>query len=183
MSLTRLNYFTGKLLTADDFRAEQNYFLQKSRRHNRCLHGYGVACGLAVEVGKGGSASVTVEPGLAVDCWGNEIEITEAVVATLNVALKQKSCYVVVEYVETPCDEIPALLSVGEGASSTEASQPSRIKETFKLGFHENDPLVSHSCKRGHKTCGKPHPIPIGRLRRGRKGWALDRSFIVPRCK
>lgn len=46
--LKRLNYFYGQLLGAEDFRAEQNYFREKLKLHNRCLHGYGVVCGLRV---------------------------------------------------------------------------------------------------------------------------------------
>jgi len=45
-TLRRVNYFAGRLLTAEDFRAEQEYHREKSRRHNRRLHGSGVASGL-----------------------------------------------------------------------------------------------------------------------------------------
>jgi hypothetical protein len=44
----RLNYVYGQLLGAADFRSEQSYFRDKQRLHNRCLHGYGVVCGLLV---------------------------------------------------------------------------------------------------------------------------------------
>jgi len=44
----RLNYIYGQLLGAADFRTEQSYFREKQRLHNRCLHGYGVVCGLLV---------------------------------------------------------------------------------------------------------------------------------------
>lgn len=44
----RLNYFYGQMLGAADFRAEQDYFREKLKLHNRCLHGYGVVCGLGV---------------------------------------------------------------------------------------------------------------------------------------
>ena len=46
--LKRLNYFYGQLLGARDFQTEQEYFREKLRLHNRCLHGYGVVCGLEV---------------------------------------------------------------------------------------------------------------------------------------
>jgi hypothetical protein len=42
----RLSYFYGQLLGVQDFRTEQSYFREKLRLHNRCLHGYGVVCGL-----------------------------------------------------------------------------------------------------------------------------------------
>ncbi|HEV7408807.1 MAG TPA: hypothetical protein VGO01_10005 [Bradyrhizobium sp.] len=44
----RLNYTYGQLLGVADFRAEQSYFREKQRLHNRCFHGYGVVCGLLV---------------------------------------------------------------------------------------------------------------------------------------
>ncbi len=44
----RLRYFYGQVLGAADFRAEQDYFREKLKLHNRCLHGYGVVCGLEV---------------------------------------------------------------------------------------------------------------------------------------
>jgi len=46
----RLNYFYGQMLGVHDFQTEQAYFLEKNKLHNRCLHGYGVVCGLLVEV-------------------------------------------------------------------------------------------------------------------------------------
>jgi hypothetical protein len=44
----RLKYFYGQMLGAHDFQTEQDFFREKSRLHNRCLHGYGVVCGLRV---------------------------------------------------------------------------------------------------------------------------------------
>ena len=44
----RLNYFYGQMLSAQDFKSEQQYFREKLKLHNRCLHGYGVVCGLSV---------------------------------------------------------------------------------------------------------------------------------------
>jgi len=44
----RLNYVYGQLLGVADFQAEQSYFREKQRLHNRCLHGFGVVCGLLV---------------------------------------------------------------------------------------------------------------------------------------
>jgi hypothetical protein len=46
--LTRLRYFHGQLLSHYDFQAEQNYFRERLKLHNRCLHGYGTVCGLEV---------------------------------------------------------------------------------------------------------------------------------------
>jgi len=44
----RLRYFYGQMLHARDLQAEQAYFREKLKLHNRCLHGWGVVCGLDV---------------------------------------------------------------------------------------------------------------------------------------
>src|SRR5271157_5256351 len=80
----RLNYFYGQMLGVNDFSAEQSYFRDKIKLHNRCLHGYGTVCGLKVCVyvpppPKDGCAPevpapwIEIEPGLALDSEGNEL--------------------------------------------------------------------------------------------------------------
>jgi hypothetical protein len=86
----RLRYFYGQLLGAHDFQAEQRYFREKIKLHNRCLHGHGVVCGLGVRVKpldkecapeKGerdpALATLILEPGVALDCEGNELVVRE----------------------------------------------------------------------------------------------------------
>ncbi len=46
--LVRMNYFHGQLISERDLLTEQSYFRAKLRHANRCLHGYGVLCGLLV---------------------------------------------------------------------------------------------------------------------------------------
>jgi len=46
--LRRNQFFFGQMLGPRDFVDEQSYFREKLKLHNRCLHGHGVACGLAV---------------------------------------------------------------------------------------------------------------------------------------
>jgi hypothetical protein len=76
-SLERIRFFASRLLTTDDLDREQAYFLARSRRHNRFLHGWGVVAGL--EVGVSEANEVVVAPGLAIDCAGNEIAVEECV--------------------------------------------------------------------------------------------------------
>ena len=81
----RLSYFHGQMLAARDFQREQAYFVEKLKLRNRCLHGYGVACGLQVspipvaDTCDTGSDDhqprVTLHPGVALDCLGNEIVV------------------------------------------------------------------------------------------------------------
>jgi len=53
VSFERLNYFYGQVLGLHDFRDEQAYVQEKLRLHNRCLHGWGVVCGLDVRAEPG----------------------------------------------------------------------------------------------------------------------------------
>ena len=71
----RSNYFTGQLLTEEDFTAEQSYFLEGRRSDNRHLHGWGVVCGLGVV--PSGRSGVAIQPGLAIDGLGREIVVPE----------------------------------------------------------------------------------------------------------
>src|SRR5215470_9237379 len=47
--LARLRYFHGQMLIAHDLQTEQDYFREKLKLINRCLHGYGTVCGLYVK--------------------------------------------------------------------------------------------------------------------------------------
>ena len=48
----RPNYFYGQMLGEREFRGEQEYFREKLKLHQRCLHGWGVVCGLDVTPGE-----------------------------------------------------------------------------------------------------------------------------------
>jgi len=145
--LKRLNYFDGQLLSADDFRAEQQYALETRRRHNRLLHGWGIVTGLGVAVSD--RNTVTVEPGLALDPLGREVDVT----ALISVAVKpgRSPQWVVVSYCERDAD--PVLLLGGA---------PSRIEEGASVT------LAARVAADG---------VVIGRIKHGARGWRIDRSF------
>lgn len=91
--LTRLRYFHGQMLGANDLQTEQKYFSDKLKLHNRCLHGYGTVCGLKVvaepvsrdcdpqpqqqQQPTPPRARVRIECGLALDCEGNELVVRQ----------------------------------------------------------------------------------------------------------
>ncbi len=82
MTIERTRYFTGQLLDEADFTQEQLYFRDKLRRHNRMLHGWGIVSGLAVRPGTA-DGELTVEPGYALDGYGNEIVVADVVIVDL----------------------------------------------------------------------------------------------------
>src|SRR5882724_9050272 len=70
----RNNYFFGKLMDVPDFDVEQQYVVEKFKRHHQRLHGTGVVCGFeVVEHPNCPERCVIVKPGTALDCCGNEI--------------------------------------------------------------------------------------------------------------
>jgi len=100
--LKRIRYFPGQLLTAEEFRGEQDYFRGRLQRHNRFVHGWGVTCGLDVRYeGAITDAGVTatephqgaqrnrlrfwVHPGFAISPQGEDISLARAVSIDLAV--------------------------------------------------------------------------------------------------
>lgn len=76
-ALPRPRFEPGHYLAAGDLHAEQRYRLQRTRRHNRYLHGWGVVCGLLVAPAReiGYPWAVRVCPGYAIGPYGDEIEV------------------------------------------------------------------------------------------------------------
>src|SRR6185436_9148747 len=72
-TLVRPRFFSGQLLTDEDLQALNEYVLAKNRLQNRYLVGPGVVCGLLVNCDPCGGGKVTVQPGYAIDCCGNDI--------------------------------------------------------------------------------------------------------------
>jgi hypothetical protein len=73
-SFSRPRYFYGQLLDVRHFESEQEYFKRKLWMLNRMVSGFGVVCGLDVQVGDD-NHSVIVTPGLALDKCGREIVV------------------------------------------------------------------------------------------------------------
>ena len=73
--LPQPRYFPRQVVTADDLTADQEYFRERLRRHNRMLHGCGVIEGLrvAIDYDDSGSQVVHLDCGAAIDPIGEEI--------------------------------------------------------------------------------------------------------------
>lgn len=117
----RLHYFNGQFLEEKDFTDEQEYHLDRGRRHNRLLHTYGIAEGLNV-TGAAGAGDVTVSPGTALDGQGRLIVLEQSRTLTLA-SFSKETVYVVISYDEIGVD--PA--TVGN------QGQPTRWEERPKV--------------------------------------------------
>jgi hypothetical protein len=95
----RPQFFAGQLLTEDDLESLIDYVVAKNRLHNRYLFGDGVVCGLNVTCAPCESGHVTVNPGYALDCCGNDIVVScpqdldiNQMVRQLMLKLRQADC-------------------------------------------------------------------------------------------
>lgn len=157
----RLRYFTGKVLNVDDFREEQQYLMGRRHLHNLALHGWGVATGMSVSVSDDTtSQSIVVEPGLALDPRGREIELAVPVVVQLGTT----GClqYVIVEYAERETDFVPSL---AEGTSMV----ASRIEEGASVRLSHEAPTDDG--------------VALARLVSDSTRWTIDSAFEPRKCR
>ena len=84
IAMERNRFFTGKYMSARDFRDEQAYFVSRHRLHNRLMHGWGVVCGLDVRPHRPECpGQVVVSCGIAIDCCGRELVLEESRVVSI----------------------------------------------------------------------------------------------------
>jgi hypothetical protein len=166
--LKRPNFFFGKLLTAEDLAEEQQYVIEKFKRHNRTLHGFGIVSGLKVSARAG---HINVTPGIALDCEGNELVIDCA--QSLVVPATSADC---VSYLNLRFAVKPENFS-----SKTDANE---LRESFELSF------ADENCNRGHRhargrwlACGKAHALTIAKLKRSANAWRVERGYRPPTVK
>jgi len=134
----RNHYFAGKLLSEQDFQAEQTYLIRKHTQHARYLHGYGVVCGLRVRpAAPPQPRRVLVEPGLALDRCGREIVVPQPVEFQLRTPSQHGPVYLVIEYSEEGTDTIPV---PGPPDGPQDMVEPSRIIEAFRFSLRHEPP-------------------------------------------
>lgn len=139
-ALERNRFFYGKLLTAEDFIAEQNYFNTKTRLMNSLLFGSGVITGMNVI--KTDESSVAIDSGIALDHAGREIIVPEPMIVKINDLdgyeefIRENAdytcAYLCIEYNETRTQPIH---SIAANALDDENNGPeyNRITEGFSL--------------------------------------------------
>lgn len=103
-NLSRPAFFDGQALTAADLTAVQDYHCDLLWRHQRTLHGWGIASGFAV-AGATSAKTVDVAPGYAIDSGGRSIVLTHAQTVDVPAVVsgptgKPATYYLTVTYVE-----------------------------------------------------------------------------------
>jgi hypothetical protein len=131
----RPRYFSGQLLTSEDFEAEQSYFLGRRRSDNRQLHGWGVVCGLGVT--PSGSGGVVVEPGVAIDGLGREIVVP----APREMPDPRQPINDRGEPCGEPLDSEVITICLAYAECPEDDGDPARfVRETYTLGVHPGAP-------------------------------------------
>ena len=155
--LERPHYFAGQLLGAEDLQREQDYHRNRSRLHNRFLHGWGVVAGLRVSLDQG---TVVVSPGIALDCAGNELVLAcEERLALPGVAGRR---YVALRYVELP---------VGQVVSANHSAEPSHVEEGAVVELLPGNPQAGHRI--GSPGCGADHALCLAVVSRRGSRWRV----------
>lgn len=132
-SFSRPRYFYGQLLDVRHFESEQDYFKRKLWMLNRMVSGYGVVCGLDVQVGED-NHSVVVTPGLALDKNGREIVV--------------------------PCRSKPVPIEPRPEKDATQSAKPA--KQTYKQDDEECDDDWVHLVMCYQECKADPEPVMTG---------------------
>jgi hypothetical protein len=64
-----------------DLNDQVDYVVEKLRRHNRFVHGFGIVCGLGVLLD---GFAATISPGYALSPFGDEVQVCEDVILDLS---------------------------------------------------------------------------------------------------
>lgn len=167
--LRRVNYFEGRLLTAADFVAEQEYHREKARRHNLRLHGSGVVRGLTVSLAGGATRrpAVHVKAGVGIDAAGNELELEADTAAP--VPARFGAFLVAIRYAEWRADPVP-VPGTGDAA---DACKPAHVLEGCELCLLPDDPpgTAAHTS------------LALARFVRSKAGWRRDTTFRPRRSR
>ena len=148
-AFVRPRFFAGQLLTEDDLGLLVEYTTGKTRLHNRMMYGPGVVAGFEVSCDPCGGGSVTVHPGHALDCGGNDIVLSckekvdvSALVREQRISSMGVDCGedcddgerrygLYVRYEESPVDPVAPYAT--EEPCPAPGCQPSRIREGLRF--------------------------------------------------
>jgi hypothetical protein len=159
IALERNVFFTGKLLTARDFRDETAYLRSRIHLHNRLFVGKGVVCGLRIvehDLPECRSRWVIVRSGLAIDCCGREVVLPEDTRLQIVEDSPQASTdeprrfVVCIRYREHELECVPVLDD--SCACTSPGFYASRVREVGELHVLPLDETYPEGCWPRHPT-------------------------------
>lgn len=237
--LRRLRYFHGQLLSAHDFQREQDYFREKLKLRNRCLHGFGVACGLEIlpvqaehpcdpapapeaatatkpkgRQGKGRNAQeqpaqqgeaqpaqqgamqqaqtsyadqprVRLEPGVAVDCLGNELVVAHQHKVDLLRALSPEdrshfndgdALYLSIRYHDRPVERTRGVFT--DSCGNTADCEYGWSKDDYLVDVTLKEPPAHDECTDPCCVCCDDPQVLLARIDDVHQGQLIDEASI-----
>lgn len=103
---TRNNYFSGKRMNAKDLILEQRYFIEKIKRMNSELTGYGIVNGLTIPDKNASKQELQLNPGIGVDSHGNFLVLYEKKLFPLARKLEDGD-YIYLRFLEQGQQRVP----------------------------------------------------------------------------
>jgi hypothetical protein len=177
--ITRVRYFAGQVLGVAELETEQRYVIERLRRRNRWLHGWGIVAGLRLSIGP---KETVVAPGFALDCLGNEIEIEAPTRWPLRGAGRGTACYLTLTFAERAVDPGPVIGEPSNGGD--EPAAYTRVEESWALAYATEDPARGHRGAGGRsEPCDRPHGIALARLLRAGSRWRVDPRYRPGRVR
>jgi hypothetical protein len=158
-TLVRPKYAPGLLLEDEDLTSAVNYTRNSLRLLFRSLFGCGVICGLKLNAQltcQGRKLEVVVEPGVALDCDGNPIQLTESrtVVWDADCAPMPETFWVSICYTE--CCAMPTDVGCGEDDATTKVYR--RIRDGYEIHVAPCKPECACSCEKPDENAEPQDP-------------------------
>ncbi len=162
--LERVRFFPGQILTADDMSLSTEWVLEKLRRHNRYLHGWGIVCGCDVKPPGGTDSAWTVHicPGYLITPQGDEVliaseakfDLAGCILSSADPCATARPCppitrrpagttqkvYLAVRYVE--CDARPVRIAPAGCSCGDGQCDYSRVREAYEFCCLDSLPPV-----------------------------------------
>ena len=134
--LEKNRFFDGKLMTAGDMQAEQQYHADRLELVTRRTTASGIVGGLGVSVEqRDDELAVSVDAGVAIDAAGRPIVVETPTTKRLP-APEGDECHLFVRFDETPLESVP----VPDTDGPTTETESNRIVESFALTYRESPP-------------------------------------------
>jgi len=136
-------FFQGKLMTARDMQAEQEYHAERLHMLNRFSTGRGILYGTEISSVEETETElkVTVEPGVVLDAYGRPVVIEHSTTKTLPLP-SNDTIYLYIRFENSELESVP--VPEVRGASSEEYMS-NRVVEEFEVTYHESAPEQFHS--------------------------------------
>ena len=155
---SRVRFFDGQFLQAQDLTDEQSYHLLMRWRHNLAMHSWGIVTGLPVSVQKGGNGlfAAVVQPGMAFDGYGRELVLVNSALTTASLIDPNATYDVLISY-GLPLTSSTTSNGSNSSKGCSKAQSPNRALEQPSV-------WVTKTSSRVSSDPSAPGEVPTGDL-------------------